>query len=86
MHWSIYWAAVIITFVLGWYCTEKNLQAKGKSTVQRVLGAWFTTSVFATIQIVCFLLDSIWLDLVGFVPLILVLISLANRLQKTQPA
>lgn len=66
MHWSIYWGAVIVTFFFGWYSTEKNMKEKGKGTVQRILAAWFTTSLFAAIQIICFLLDIFWLDLVGF--------------------
>lgn len=82
MHWSIYWGAVIVTFVLGWYCTEKNLQAKGKGTVQRVLGAWFTTSFFAAIQIICFILDNIWLDIIGFMIFTIVVTSFFNKLTK----
>lgn len=86
MHWSIYWAAVIVTFVLGWYCTEKNLQAKGKGTAQRVLGAWFATSFFAAIQIVFFLIDNFWLDLIGFAICALVVLSFIEKVKKPAPA
>ena len=82
MHWSIYWGAVIVTFVLGWYCTEKNLQEKGKGTVQRMLAAWFTTSFFAAIQIVFFLIGNFWLDLIGFAISAVVVSTFISRMRK----
>lgn len=86
MHWSIYWVAVIVTFVLGWYCTEKNLQEKGKGTVQRALGAWFATSFFAAIQIVFFLIGNMWLDIIGFLICAMVVFTFVNRMKKPELA
>ncbi|MDC7707726.1 hypothetical protein [Vogesella indigofera] len=86
MHWSFYWAVVIVTFVLGWYCTEKNLQDKGKGTVQRVLGAWFTTSFFAAVQIVLFLIDNTWLDIIGLLIGAIVISSFFGRIKKPKAA
>lgn len=82
MHWSVYWVAVIVTFVLGWYCAEKNLLEKGKGTVQRVLGAWFATSFFAAIQIVFFLIDNVWLDIIGFLICVMVVFTFIGRMKQ----
>lgn len=86
MHWSIYWGAVIVTFVFGWYCTEKNLQEKGKGTAQRMLAALFSTSFFAAIQIVFFLIGNFWLDLIGFAICAVVVSTFISRMRKPAAA